>query len=124
MIRTALVTGAARGIGRAIALRLAKDGFNIAVNDIEASSSELQQLQQEIEELGRKSIAIIADVSDSKSVEKMMQEVAEKLGSLDVCTLYFLQLSIFVLINSTDCSRKCRNLSCKIAVRYDCRRVG
>jgi meso-butanediol dehydrogenase/(S,S)-butanediol dehydrogenase/diacetyl reductase len=66
MIRTALVTGAARGMGRAIALRLAKDGFNVAVNDIEASSSDLQQLQQEIEELGRKSIAIIADVSSSE----------------------------------------------------------
>ncbi|CAF3757552.1 unnamed protein product [Rotaria sp. Silwood1] len=84
MICTALVTGAARGMGRAIALRLAKDGFNIAVNDIEASSSDLQQVQQEIKELGRKSIAIIADVSDSKSVEKMMQEVPEKLGRLDV----------------------------------------
>ncbi|CAF2895143.1 unnamed protein product [Rotaria sp. Silwood2] len=84
MIRAALVTGAARGIGRAIALRLAKDGFNVAVNDIEASSSDLQKVQQEIEEIGRKSIAIIADVSDSKSVEKMIQDAAENLGSLDV----------------------------------------
>ncbi|CAF4027714.1 unnamed protein product, partial [Rotaria sordida] len=73
-----------RGMGRAVALRLAKDGFNIAVNDIEASSSDLQQVQQEIKELGRKSIAITADVSDSKSVEKMMQQVTEKLGSLNV----------------------------------------
>ncbi|CAF1385340.1 unnamed protein product [Rotaria sordida] len=84
MFRTILVTGAARGIGRAIALRLAKDGFNVAVNDLEASSSDLQKVQQEIEEIGRKSIAITADVSDSDSVEKMMQEVTQKLGSLDV----------------------------------------
>ncbi|CAF5081069.1 unnamed protein product [Rotaria sp. Silwood1] len=84
MIRTGLVTGAAQGIGRAIALRLAKDGLNVAVNDIEANSSELQKVQQEIEQIGRKSISIIADVSISESVEKMMQEVAQKLGSLDV----------------------------------------
>ncbi|CAF3072442.1 unnamed protein product [Rotaria sp. Silwood2] len=84
MIRTGLVTGAARGIGRAIALRLARDGLNVAVNDIQASSSDLQNVQQEIEQMGRKSIAITADVSQSKSVEKMMQESAQKLGSLDV----------------------------------------
>ncbi|CAF0822165.1 unnamed protein product [Adineta steineri] len=88
MTRAALVTGAARGMGRAIALRLAKDGFNVAINDIEASSSDLQQVQQEIEGLSRKSIIIIADVSDSTSVEKMMQEVAEKLGSLDTRESY------------------------------------
>ncbi|CAF5136198.1 unnamed protein product, partial [Rotaria sp. Silwood1] len=72
--------GAARGIGCAIALRLAKDGFTVAVIDLEASSSDLQKVQQEIEEIGRKSIAITADVSDSESVEKMMQEAAQKLG--------------------------------------------
>ena len=85
MNRTALVTGAAQGLGRAIAFRLAKDGFNVAVNDIEANSSELQKIQQEIEEIGRKSIAIIADVSIYQQVEEMMQDVVQKLGSLDVC---------------------------------------
>ena len=92
MIRTGLVTGAARGIGRAIALRLAKDGLNVAVNDIQANSSNLEKVQQEIEKIGRKSIALIADVSDSKSVEKMMQEAAEKLGSLDVCIFHSFRL--------------------------------
>ncbi|CAF1221572.1 unnamed protein product [Adineta steineri] len=82
MIRVGLVTGAARGIGRAIALRLAKDGFNVAVNDIEASFADLQKVQQEIEQIGQKSITIVADVSDSKSVENMMQETVEKLGKV------------------------------------------
>jgi len=84
MSRNALVTGAARGIGHAIALRLARDGFNVAVNDINANSTELNNTQKEIEKMGRKSIAIIADVSNDKEVETMMQNAAKELGSLDV----------------------------------------
>ncbi|CAF4984373.1 unnamed protein product, partial [Rotaria sp. Silwood1] len=84
MFRNALVTGAARGIGRAIALRLARDGLNVAVNDIRASSSGLNKVQQEIEKMGRKSVAITADVSIDKAVETMMQNAAKELGSLDV----------------------------------------
>ncbi|CAF3266465.1 unnamed protein product [Rotaria sp. Silwood2] len=86
MSRNALVTGAARGIGRAIALRLARDGLNVAVNDIKASSSGLNKVQQEIEKMGRKSVAITADVSVDKAVETMMQSAAKELGSLDVGT--------------------------------------
>ncbi|CAF0945269.1 unnamed protein product [Rotaria sordida] len=84
MSRNALITGAARGIGRAIALRLARDGLNVAVNDIKASSSGLTMVQQEIEKMGRKSVAITADVSVDKEVETMMQKAAKELGSLDV----------------------------------------
>ena len=99
MSRVGLVTGAAQGIGRAIALRLAKDGFHIALNDLEVNSSELEKLQQEIEQIGRKSIIIIADVSASESVEKMMQDVVQQLGSLDVCICFtpFTHFNLFLL---------------------------
>ncbi|CAF3693010.1 unnamed protein product, partial [Rotaria sp. Silwood1] len=80
MFRNALVTGAAQGIGRAIALRLARDGLNVAVNDIKASSSGLNKVQKEIEKMGRKSVAITADVSVDKAVETMMQNAAKKLS--------------------------------------------
>ncbi|CAF1166807.1 unnamed protein product [Rotaria sordida] len=84
MSRNALGTGAARGIGRDIALRLARDGLNVAVNDIKRSSSGLNKVHQEIEKMGQKSVAITADVSVDKEVETMMQNAAKELGSLDV----------------------------------------
>lgn len=84
MSHNALVTGAARGIGRAIALRLARDGLNVAVNDINANSTELNDTQKQIEKIGRKSFAITADVSSDKAVETMVQNTAKELGSLDV----------------------------------------
>jgi NAD(P)-dependent dehydrogenase (short-subunit alcohol dehydrogenase family) len=84
--RVALVTGAARGIGRAIALRLADDGFNVAVNDL-PNTPELNEVLQEIENKGRRSLAIPADVSLESEVVKMIQEVVQNLGSLDVVSL-------------------------------------
>lgn len=50
-VRNAIVTGAANGIGRAIALRLAEDGLNVAVNDIEANRHELEAVRSEIKKL-------------------------------------------------------------------------
>ena len=99
MSRNALVTGAARGIGRAIALRLARDGLNVAVNDIKASSAALNDTQKEIEKLGRKSIAVTADISNDKEVETMMENTAKQLGSLDVCKfeLFFVYHILFLL---------------------------
>lgn len=94
MSRNVLVTGAARGIGRAIALRLAKDGLNVAVNDVQANAVELNSTKKDIEKLGRKSISIIADVSNDKEVESMIQSVSKNLGSLNVRYI----ISIFDLI--------------------------
>jgi NAD(P)-dependent dehydrogenase (short-subunit alcohol dehydrogenase family) len=81
--KVALVTGAARGIGRAIALRLAHDGLDIAVNDV-TSSPELDVLVQEIESKGRRSLAVPADISLEPEVEKTIQKVVQELGSLNV----------------------------------------
>ncbi|KAJ7621469.1 NAD-binding protein [Roridomyces roridus] len=79
----ALVTGAAQGIGRAIALRLADDGFDVAVNDISASA-ELQNLVKEIQQRGRASSIHTADVSQDAQVKEMIEAVVRKHGSLDV----------------------------------------
>ncbi len=84
MSRNALVTGAARGIGRAIAVRLARDGLNVAVNDIKENSEGLNDVQKAIEKIGRKSVAITGDVSNDKDIENMVKNTANKLGGLDV----------------------------------------
>ncbi|KAH8996663.1 hypothetical protein EDB92DRAFT_1942289 [Lactarius akahatsu] len=81
--KVALITGAARGIGRAIALRLADDGLDVAVND-RSSSPELDELVREIKSKGRRSLAVPADVSLEPEVEKSVRKVVQDLGSLDV----------------------------------------
>jgi NAD(P)-dependent dehydrogenase (short-subunit alcohol dehydrogenase family) len=65
--RAAIVTGAAQGIGRAIALRLAQDGYDMALNDLSRSSAALETLAEEIRAKGRKAIVVHGDISKEGS---------------------------------------------------------
>ena len=78
--RTALVTGAAQGIGRGIALRLAKDGADIAIVDI--NTEKMAEVAGEIEELGRKSTTFKADVSNRAEVYAAVKHAEKTLGGL------------------------------------------
>jgi NAD(P)-dependent dehydrogenase (short-subunit alcohol dehydrogenase family) len=82
--RVALVTGAAQGIGKSIALQLASDGLDVAVNDIASKSSLLDGVVQDIKGKGRRAIAIPADVRNEDEVRMMVQAVVRDLGKLDV----------------------------------------
>jgi meso-butanediol dehydrogenase/(S,S)-butanediol dehydrogenase/diacetyl reductase len=78
----ALVTGAAKGIGRAVALRLARDGADIAV--VDRNVEEAVKVAEEIGGLGRRSIGIQADVSVRAQVFAAVQKATSELGELDV----------------------------------------
>lgn len=80
----ALITGSSRGIGAAIALRLAKDGFDIALNDLNESMFKNNNIAEKIKENGVKCEIFTADVSDYAQCEKMVDAVKEKMGGLDV----------------------------------------
>jgi len=78
------ITGGARGIGKAIALRLAQDGHDIAVSDLPSMSDELESTRKEIESKGVKVIALTGDVTNPQDVRRLVQDTAAQLGSLDV----------------------------------------
>jgi 3-oxoacyl-[acyl-carrier protein] reductase len=82
--KVAIVTGSARGIGRAITLRLAEAGADIAVNDIEAAAASLESVAGEVRALGRQALAVTADVSSPADVGRMVEAIAGKFGHIDI----------------------------------------
>ena len=81
--KKALVTGGSRGIGQGIALALAKQGADVAIN-FHSKAQEAEVVVASIKALGRDSFAIQADVSNKESVAKMFEEIKTKWGKLDI----------------------------------------
>lgn len=81
--KSAIVTGASRGIGREIALGLGKEGANVAVN-YSGSKEKAEEVVAEIIQSGGKAFAVQADVSDADSVKKMVDQTIETFGTVDM----------------------------------------
>ncbi|TET45381.1 SDR family oxidoreductase [Candidatus Aerophobetes bacterium] len=80
--KIAIVTGASKGIGRAIALRLAKEGANVVIADVDKDEGE--KVAQMIREMGRDCLAVKCDVSNVQEVEGMVEKTMQKLGRIDI----------------------------------------
>lgn len=81
--RVAIITGAAEGIGRGIALRLAKDGFDLGLFDLPRSQEKLEAVAGEIRrEYGARVVPVYGDVAREEDVQRLVETVVAELGSL------------------------------------------
>lgn len=82
--KTALITGASQGIGKAIALALAKESCNIVVNDIEQAKEQTNNFIEELKGIGIDAIAVLADVSKFDDCKKMAETIKGKFKNVDI----------------------------------------
>ncbi|EGU60589.1 short-chain dehydrogenase/reductase SDR [Vibrio nigripulchritudo ATCC 27043] len=82
--KVALITGASRGIGRALAVGMAKSGADIVIADLPSQQVELEQTQKQILETGRKCVAYSLDVTNKKQVEDVIGEALQEFGEIDI----------------------------------------
>lgn len=81
--KVALITGAARGIGKAIAKKFAENGYNVVINYVSAKT-DIKTLTKEFEDLGVKVLLVKADVSNKEEAEGLVNQTIEKFGKIDV----------------------------------------
>ncbi len=81
--KTAVVTGSSRGIGKAIALALAKEGYNVVIN-YNGSKEKAEQVKKECEDFGVSAITVKANVADFAESENLIKEAISTFGSIDV----------------------------------------
>lgn len=81
--KVALVTGGSRGIGRAIALKLAENGADVAIN-YAGNTAAAEEVKAAIEQMGRKALLIQCNVADTDGVQAMVNQVVKELGRLDI----------------------------------------
>ncbi|MBP9483381.1 MAG: 3-oxoacyl-[acyl-carrier-protein] reductase [Negativicutes bacterium] len=81
--KVVLVTGGSRGIGRAVALACAREGANVIIN-YAGNAKAAQEVVEKITDMGRRALAVQADVSKSEDVERLVQEALDDFGRIDV----------------------------------------
>ena len=103
--RVALVTGGGRGLGHALALALAEAGADVAL--AARSSGEIERVATEVEERGRRSLAVPTDVTDEEGVEGLVERTLDDLGKLDVLVNNsgVIQMSLLIETSSEDWDR-------------------
>ena len=115
--QVAIITGAADGIGKAIAIRLASDGYDVVVADLPRQRSSVDGVVEQIKTTtGRKAIAFDVDVCKEDQVKALVQAAVDQLGGLDVVSLedgiyrpIFADLTLF--IDDCECRSFCHDLA-------------
>ena len=82
--KKALVVGARRNMGKGFALGLAEAGADVAVTDVNIESGQLQAVADEIQQMGRNSLALKADISSQEEVKKLVESVVKEFGTIDI----------------------------------------
>ncbi|TGJ88542.1 hypothetical protein E0Z10_g184 [Xylaria hypoxylon] len=80
--KSVIITGSSRGIGKAIALRLAADGYNVCINDVSANQGGCDKVAEEIRRMGRRACVAVADVTKRDEVKDMIETSVRELGPL------------------------------------------